>query len=82
MEAVKNPIVRVNLGSMDRVKAFVETLSNFDGHFDLISGHYMVDAKSILGVFSMNYKDTIDLRIIESSEEMPKIMEALEPYLA
>jgi phosphotransferase system HPr-like phosphotransfer protein len=82
MNKNENPVVKVNLGTMDKVKDFVRTLSTFEGHFDLISGHYMVDAKSILGIFSMNYKDDVDLRIIDANDDMKDVMTALQPFLA
>ena len=77
-----NPIVKVNLGTANRVQEFVQTVSRFNGNFDLISGSYMVDAKSILGIFSLNYKEDIDLRIIDAHGEMEEVMEALRPFLA
>ena len=77
-----NPIVKVNLGTAKRVQEFVNTVSKFQGHFDMMSGNYMVDAKSILGIFSMNYKEDIDLRIIDANGELAEVMKALRPFLA
>lgn len=76
-----NPIVKVNLGTIAKVQEFVKTVSKFRGNFDLISGNYMVDAKSILGIFSLNYRDDIDLRIIDAHNEMDEVMEALRPFM-
>lgn len=40
--------VEISLSSIDDVKQFVQTLTMFDGDFELVSGKYIVDAKSIL----------------------------------
>ena len=39
--------VRISLNSIDKVKSFVNDLSKFDVDFDLVSGRYVIDAKSI-----------------------------------
>ena len=43
--------VRVCLDSIDKVKGFVNDISRFNTDFDLISGRYVIDAKSIMGIF-------------------------------
>ncbi len=77
----ENTMVKVNLNTMDSVVSFVKTLSSFDGHFDLIKGHYMVDAKSLLGIFSMNERECVNLRIMDPHDDMNDVMNALQPYL-
>ena len=42
--------VQISLNSIDKVKSFVNAITQFDYDFDLISGRYVIDAKSILGV--------------------------------
>ena len=44
--------VRISLNSIDKVKSFVNDLTKFDVDFDLVSGRYVIDAKSIMGIFS------------------------------
>ena len=46
--------VKISLNSIDKVKSFVNTISQFDSDFDLISGRYVIDAKSIMGIFSLD----------------------------
>ncbi len=72
--------VTISLNSIDKVKAFVNTVTKFDSDFDLISGRYVIDAKSIMGIFSLDLSKPIDLTI-HSDNEMEKIMSALEPYI-
>ena len=42
--------VRISLNSIDKVKSFVNDLAKFDVDFDLVSGRYVIDAKSIMGM--------------------------------
>ena len=41
--------VKISLNSIDKVKSFVNDLTKFDSDFDLVSGRYVIDAKSISG---------------------------------
>ena len=43
--------VHISLNSIDKVKSFVNDLAKFDVDFDLVSGRYIIDAKSIMGIF-------------------------------
>lgn len=73
--------VLVNLNEMAKVQPFVNILAKFDCDFDLVSGRYIVDAKSILGVYSLNLSKPIEL-VIHETDNIDAIMEALAPYLA
>ena len=46
--------VQISLNSIDKVKSFVNDISKFDFDFDLVSGRYVIDAKSIMGIFSLD----------------------------
>ena len=43
---------KISLNSIDKVKSFVNDISGFNAEFDLVSGRYVIDAKSIMGIFS------------------------------
>ena len=72
--------VQISLNSIDRVKSFVNTITQFDYDFDLIFGRYVIDAKSIMGIFSLDLSKPIDLAI-HSEANMEEILEVLKPYL-
>ena len=72
--------VQISLNSIDKVKSFVNAITQFDYDFDLISGRYTIDAKSIMGIFSLDLSKPIDLAIHLEGDEA-EMMEALEPYL-
>ncbi len=52
---------KVLLQSISEVKEFVSAVSLCDFDVDLISGRYAVDAKSIMGIFSLDLTNAIDL---------------------
>ena len=72
--------VQISLNSIDKVKSFVNAISQFEFDCDLISGRYVIDAKSIMGIFSLDLSKPIDLAI-HAETEVDDIMEALKPYL-
>lgn len=71
--------IRISLNSIDKVKSFVNTVTKFDTDFDLVSGRYVIDAKSIMGIFSLDLSKPIDLNIHDDNN-MDSIVEALKPY--
>ncbi|MBQ8317013.1 MAG: HPr family phosphocarrier protein [Lachnospiraceae bacterium] len=73
--------VKVSLNSIDKVKSFVNDISGFNAEFDLVSGRYVIDAKSIMGIFSLDISKPIDLNI-HTETETEDIMAAIKPYLA
>ena len=72
--------VQISLNSIDKVKSFVNTITQFDFDFDLISGRYVIDAKSIMGIFSLDLSKPIDLAI-HAENDIDEILEVLKPYL-
>lgn len=73
---------QISLNSIDKVKSFVNAITQFETDFDLISGRYVIDAKSIMGIFSLDLSKPIDLAIHADSEaSMNEILEILKPYM-
>ncbi len=73
--------VKISLNSIDKVKSFVNDISDFNAEFDLVSGRYVIDAKSIMGIFSLDISKPIDLNV-HTDKDTEDIMAALKPYLA
>lgn len=61
------------------VKNFVNTISDFDFEMDLVSGRYVVDAKSIMGIFSLDLSRPITLRAF--SDDTQKLEEAIGDFM-
>ena len=72
--------VKISPNSIDKVKAFVNEISKFDCDFDLVSGRYVIDAKSIMGIFSLDLSKPIDLNI-HAEAGIDEILETLSPYI-
>ncbi len=72
--------VSISLNSIDKVKSFVNAITKYENDFDLISGRYVIDAKSIMGIFSLDLSKPIDLTI-HAADNMDEIMEVIAPYV-
>lgn len=59
----------VNLKSIERVKNFVNKITNIESDVDLIYGRYTLDAKSIMAIFSINLTNKLKLVIHSNDEE-------------
>ena len=77
---MKMKTVKISLNSIDKVKSFVNEITKFDNDFDLVSGRYVIDAKSIMGIFSLDLSKPISLNI-HAEENMAAILEAIKPYI-
>ena len=73
--------VDISLNSIDKVKTFVNLINRFDYDFDLVSGRYVIDAKSIMGIFSLDLSKPIALNIYADGEHLDEILNQLAPYL-
>ena len=71
--------VQIYLNSIDKVKAFVDSVNTFNTEFDLISGRFVIDAKSIMGIFSLDLSNPINLNIYNDDDT--EIIERLKPFL-
>lgn len=72
--------VQISLNSIDKVKSFVNAITQFNFDFDLISGRYVIDAKSIMGIFSLDLSKPIDLNI-HAENDVDSILSTLSPYI-
>lgn len=73
--------VEISLNSIDKVKTFVNLINRYDYDFDLVSGRYVIDAKSIMGIFSLDLSKPITLNIHADDTNVEKVLTELAPYL-
>ena len=71
---------KIMLKTISDVKAFVNSVAKYDFDVDLLSGRYAVDAKSIMGIFSLDLSKPIDLNV-HAGDNMDEVMETLKPYI-
>ncbi len=72
-------VVKIQLSTIEDVRDFVEIVRQFEGDMDLASGRYVVDAKSILGIFSLDLMSPITLTA--HADNCDKLMASLEKYI-
>ena len=74
--------LNVKIVSMQDADKFNKICSKFDCDMDLQSGKYYVDAKSIMGIFSVDLTRKICLKIHSDNEkECTEIRKKLEKFI-
>ena len=67
----------LSIRTITKVKDFVNCNWNFDGTVDVISGRYIIDGKSIMGVFSLDLTNSVHVKLTSNSEsEIEKLLES------
>lgn len=72
--------VKININTINDVKNFVSIVSRCDFDVDIVSGRYAIDAKSIMGIFSLDLSRPIDLNI-HAEGDAEEILTVLAPYI-
>ena len=70
--------VMIHLSLVENVNKFVNIVSRYPFEMDLRAGRHVVDAKSILGIFSLDLSRPITLDIY--SEDCQKLLEEIKPF--
>lgn len=70
---------KVKITTIDDVKKFVSTIMLFDYEVDLVSGRYAIDAKSIMGIFSIDLSK--ELKLIAHTDDTAELEEAISNYI-
>ena len=70
---------QIILDNVDKVKAFVVTVSKYPGDATLTSGRYVVDAKSIMGIFSLDLSKPIELNA--HTDEPDSFLKAISKFI-
>jgi len=53
----------ISLDAIEKVRNFVNIIARYDGDFDLVSGRHVIDAKSIMGIFSLDLSKALTLEV-------------------
>lgn len=73
---------KVSLESVDKVKNFVQIIGKFNIDIDLRSDRYIIDAKSIMGVFSLDLSKILNLDVhTDDDVELNKLRDALKDFI-
>jgi hypothetical protein len=71
--------VYIKLNSIEKTIEFVKDMNRIEGSVMLTSGNYIVNAKSVVGVFSQDLTKPVKLDILDWKEEDASLV---EKYLA
>ena len=69
----------VKIETIDEVKKFVSTVMTFNYDIDLISGRYAVDAKSIMGIFSIDLSK--ELKLVAHTDDTAELEAAIAQFI-
>jgi phosphotransferase system HPr-like phosphotransfer protein len=69
----------INLKTFGDVQDFVNTLTTFAFDIDLVSGRYIVDAKSIMGIYSLDLTKPIQLNA--HTDDAEDLFAAIDKYI-
>ena len=69
----------IQLNAINDVKDFVNKVMLFNYDIDLVSGRYAIDAKSIMGIFSLDLSKPIKLQA--HTDDADKLVEAIGKYI-
>ena len=71
--------LKVKISTLNDVKEFVSTVMLFGYDIDLISGRYAIDAKSIMGIFSIDLSK--ELKLVAHSDDTAELEEAIAKFI-
>lgn len=60
----------LDLSTIEKAKKFNSIALSFEEDIDLIRGRYVLDAKSILGIFSMDISNPVNVKIHTDNDEV------------
>ena len=69
----------ISLKTFGDVQDFVNILMKFAYDIDLVSGRYIVDAKSIMGIYSLDLTKPIELQA--HTDDAEALFEAIDQYI-
>lgn len=74
--------VKIKLYGVEEVKKLVNTITEYDYEFDLTSGRYIIDAKSMIGIFSLDLVNPLTLVIhCDDEEVVQEILQRLSAFI-
>lgn len=74
--------MKVMLGSIEDVKEFVALTNSYSVESDLVSGRYAVDAKSIMGIFSLDLAKPLEFVVHGETKEADELLDAVTKFKA
>ena len=72
---------KIKLDTIDKVKKFIRIVDSFENDIDLISGRYLINAKSIMAIFSLELTKPLDLIIHDATlSDVSRLQQEVEEF--
>ena len=71
--------VKININTINDVKDFVTIVSRCEYDVDIVSGRYAIDAKSIMGIFSLDLSKEITMEV--HSDDCADFLAEIKPFI-
>ena len=63
------------------LKEFIKITSSFESDIDIVKGRYVIDAKSLMGILSLDFSKDISIVIhSENEDEIAKFNETMKKF--
>ena len=73
--------ITVTLNDFSKIKKFSSDVVKFESDIDLVKGRYIIDAKSTIGIFTLDLSSPVDVVIhSDNDEEIRRFNEVMEKY--
>ena len=72
--------MHIMLNSVNAVKDFVNIVNKYDFDIDLVSGRHVIDAKSIMGIFSLDLTKAVEVIVSEDAHNVKLFLDEIKPF--
>lgn len=70
---------KIRINTIEDVKNFVSVVTGVDFDVDIVSGRYAIDAKSIMGIFSLDLSKDLEVRV--HSDNCGEFLDDIKKYI-
>ena len=78
---MKVEVLDVSLNTINKVKKFTNIVNQFECDIDVLQGKYIVDGRSIMGIFSLNLTETVTVEIeSDDKKEIDRFLKKMEEF--
>lgn len=74
--------VKINLDTFDKVHEFNFIINRYGDDVELLSNQYIVNAKSLMGIYSLDLSKPLMIQIHEDANKADELIKELDSFLA
>ena len=77
-----NTELTLDLNTFEKAKKFTDAANKFNSDIDVIRDRYVIDAKSVIGIFTIDLTKPVKVRIIsDDTAEITRFNEQMEEFM-